>query len=360
MDSCTDKCFVDKNEDEVNPLFLSDSNYYRRCPGDDKNDRPDPLTVWSLKKCHSVDVYNTVFDMDLSAPQTTNTGLGDKCTDFGQCVCINAWTQLKQIFELTDAELEKTYSIKYSYPEDEFCGMPINSENDGCGKSLEDFKLDGEYLFADSDGITSNDLNGGTKTSTKDVGDTAATDELEPEQKGPPVRVGRPDNNAAGSANDKKKTAKNSGGAKTGDVAEINKNHHGKTALVGHRDDDNAKLGDRKHARSANEKPYGRRKTAFERPPVCCSAYGSDADNKQVEKENNMKYLYTFGEEYRGGIRCGHKDCIDCVIRVPRHKGWVSSAYVIRVRHQKCLIKRVHTYGCLQFKNSPKNCFNTS
>lgn len=38
--------------------------------------------------------------------------------------------------------------------------------------------------------------------------------------------------------------------------------------------------------------------------------------------------MYTYGDSYRGGIQCGHKNCVDRWIPIPHNKGWITEDYI--------------------------------
>lgn len=306
MNSCTNKCLAD--DDKVDPLFLSDCDY-KYCINN-KNDFLDPMTIWNLKKCTSDDKYNTVFDINLNVPHTKTT-LEEKCANYEQCICINTWNQLKQIFELTDDELKQSCSNKYKYPEDNFSCIPNDSHNDDQGKNLENFQLDGDYMFPDLD---YNDPTDEINTPVKDRDINIDEPKEQPDQHGQTLKK------TVDSIHSQNKTIQNNK-INVKNTMKINEN---KTTGF----DNNIKFGNKK---SVNENKKQNVLNTIKRTTKCCSTYGSNVDNKTEKKENNIEYLYTFGEDYRGGINCGHKDCIDFWIPVPRHKGWISNAYVIKV-----------------------------
>lgn len=307
MNSCTDKCFANEIDDKVNPLILSDCDY-KYCINN-KNDFFNPITIWNLKKCTSDDKYNTVFDINLDEPHKKTT-LEEKCANHEQCICINTWNQLKQIFELTDDELKESYSNKYTYPKDEFSSKPNDSHDDDQGTNLVDYQLDGDYMFTDLD---YKDPNNETNTSVRDRDINIDKHKKQPDQHS--LTLKKP----VHSIHNQKKTIQNNK-INAKDTMDINEN-----TTTGF----DMQFVNKKSV-SANKK-QNVLNTIKRQSIKCCSTYGSNVDNKTKQKENNMEYLYTFGENYRGGIYCGHKDCIDFWIPVPRHKGWISNAYVIKV-----------------------------
>lgn len=306
MNSCTDKCFA--NDDKVDPLFLGDCDY-KYCINN-KNDLLNPMTIWNLKKCTSDDKYNTVFDINLNEPQTKTT-LEDKCANYEECICINTWKQLKQIFELTDEELMQSCSNKYTYPKDNSSCVLNDSHNDDQGENLEHFQLDGDYMFTDLD---YNDPTDETNISVKDKDINIDKPKEQPNQHGQTLKK------TVDSIQGQNKITQNNK-INVKNTMEINEN-----TSTGF--DSNIKFDSKKSVSENNKQNI---LNTIKRPTKCCSTYGSDVDNKTEKKENNMEYLYTFGEDYRGGVNCGHKNCIDFWIPVPRHKGWISNAYVIKV-----------------------------
>lgn len=307
MNSCANKCFA--NDDKVDPLFLGDCDY-KYCINN-KNELLEPMTIWNLKKCTSDDKYNTVFDINLNEPHTKIT-LEEKCANYEECICINTWNQLKQIFELTDEELKQSCS----YPKDTFSCVPNNVHNEDQGKNLEYFQLDGDYLFTDLD---YNDPTDETNTSVKGRDINIDKPKEQPDQHGQTLKK------SVDSIHSPNKTTQNNK-INVKNTMEINENTIQENINTGF--DSNTKFDNKK---SVSENKKQNVLNTLKNPTKCCSTYGSNVDNKTEKKENNMEYVYTFGEDYRGGINYGHKDCIDFWIPVPRDKGWISNAYVIKV-----------------------------
>lgn len=306
MSSCVDKCFVNRNEDDVNPLVLSHYDYKQ----DFKNDE-NPPTIWNFKKCGPDDEFNAVFDIN-SNQKCVGTTPEKKNVDT-TCFYMREINKIKHLFELTEDDVEKSCPITYACPENDFCDMTIDLHHDQCGENLENYQLDGEYLFND---FINRNLD---RVADKCIKKNSVVDNQEKR----PVQVDEPGKKKNTSENKQNKNTKKETESKS--IKETNDIDENKLVKV----DSSSKLD---NTGSINLKKKKNKLKASKRSSKHCSGVESVVDNTKKEKENNMEYLYTYGEDYRGGISRGHKDCVDYWIPVPQDKGWISERYVKQVR----------------------------
>jgi len=239
-----------------------------------------------------------------------------KCQGQKHCACIDAWYHLKQIFEITNEEIDKTNQINYIYPDDTFLNLQIDLENDECGDNLEHFRLDGDYLINDLHSLNFYDKPYIIKTNeianeNKSVLDDHKEDPIRVEQHSKITFNPEVNQNSHIKYND----------TKTKETMDITNN---KNILFNVND----KFGSKNNK---NVNTTQRAFKSFKKRSKCCSTVRSSVDNQQNKKENNIQYLYTFGELYRGGINCGHKNCIDCLVPIPQDRGWISEEYISSV-----------------------------
>lgn len=315
MNECTkeQQHFSNQNDIEEKPIHLSNSVYKNDCNNKKINNSIDQLAIWRLEKCNPDNQFN-IFETNFNDLQENVTS-EEKNTNIEQCICINAWNQLKQVFELPDEELKTIRQLKNTIPDDTFYTMPIDLGNDDCGDNLEDFLLDGEYIFKEDD----DDLN------ITDIKKEANT--YVPEKQLVIDETKDATSNEVIINNDHIQNKENiNTNTKANYMIDTNKNKNISF---------NSESTDKK-TKSVNKKQNV--KNVFKdtlRPVKCCGVKFKVI--KKEEKENNMKYVYTYGEHYRGGINCGHKDCVDCWIPIPRNKGWITDSFLQKVSIFMCI-----------------------
>lgn len=314
MNDCTkeQQYWSNQNDIEEKPIHLSNYIYTNDCNDKNIKNNIDQLTIWQLEKCYSDDKYNAVPETSLNDLQEKVT-LEKKNTNIEQCICINAWNQLKKVFELPDEELKTTNQLKSTFPDDTFYTMPIDLANDDCGDNLEEFLLDGEYIFKEDGDSNIIDLNKEAKTHVPE--NQLVIDKTEDEF-----------NNDVMINHDKiqNKEIKNNN-TKANYMVDTNKN---KNILF------NSVFSSEKFKRVNKKQNVKNIFKATLRPVKCCGV--KFKVTKKKEKENNIKYVYTYGDHYRGGINYGHKDCVDCCIPIPRNKGWITNSFLESVSICMC------------------------
>lgn len=288
-------CIPNKGENDFNtPLFLNDTSY-EQYSNNKNNDDIGPLVTWKLenynhnKKC-------------LENNRHEKITLEDKISNNEQCVCINAWKKLEQIFELNDEDLKKMHTLKDVFPGDNFCNLPIDLNDDNCGESLKNFQLDGEHVQLGD--LNSDDLYEEIKTSVKE------NEPLIDESKA------QPDNKVNSDLkNDENNKTKNED-SKPNDT--INKNEKKTDQTIIESTKSKTKKQSLKLSKKINKRCTGMK----------------PSDKLNCEKANNgynIEYVYTYGEIYRGGINCGHKKCVDYMITIPKNKGWTTDSFLSQV-----------------------------
>lgn len=314
MNNCVDKpcSFTDKDDNEVN--LSSFGSFDHRCLNDKKNDSNYHFTVWGLNNTELGfdDKYDAIFNTNLSEQLRENDTSEERVIDDKNCICIDRWNQLKQVFEQTDEKIKMTNSIENACPGGSFSNLLIDLKNDDCGENLEDFQLDGEYWCRTSfDDLSFDELN---KNKTVQIKEKELTFE-EPEESN--VLNKETDHKNSQNRKNKKNNAKqnDSINLKTNKSNEFSDNK----SSISHKSSD----------RENKKKLVVGESKASEKSFKCCTGVESTAglNNQKEEKTNNMPYVYTYGEVYRGGIHYGHRDCIDCWIPIPRNKGWVTGQY---------------------------------
>lgn len=307
-DHCTNKpkyCSV-KDENENQPLFLDNSDYNYVI--DDKNyDEVDRFTIWKTEKYDPTVNCNAVFDVNFNE-KLDNTE--KKNINKEQCVCINAWKQLQHSFELTDEELLRMYQLKKMVPDDIFTCMPIDLNNDDCGDDLEDFKLDGEYLFTQSE-----DLN---REYSNDIHMVESTTSV----KGKDLAVDKPKEQAVN------QVTTNPVNTQIKSVTNNNKNvidtTNNKNKPFRPNTHENVNISNKKQRIDGSTKVPEKEKSD-KRCVELVENYNLNYSKKGIQ------YLYTYGESYRGGIYTGHKNCADCWVPIPKDKGWITDKFLTNV-----------------------------
>lgn len=301
------RCFVNNNENEAKPMVLGNS-IYAFDADNTKTEDAKQLTVWkSANYNHDQDgtACDTNFDGPCGNANAPSTGLND-----GRCGCTDAWKKLKQVFELTDKELNAAVALQYAVPGELFCRMPLDFNDDDFGENLVDYRLDGERSFnsigTQSDGLNTDKRAAASVGNVREMG--AVTDE-------PSAQAVGKKPNADGGAAVRNKTAQPpaTDRAKTYSTTDT-----GKIKNIG--DEINSKTANKNRTVRKMAKRSGKRKYK------CCRP--AEPVNKNEKWGYNLKYVYTYGESYQGGITVGHKNCVDVWIPIPRHKGWISESYI--------------------------------
>lgn len=288
--------FAKKDGNETNPIILSESFYEYR-PNSTINNNADQLVLWKLEKYNYNEKFNDIFNIDVNEINE-NVTPEEKHSNNEQCICMKAWKQLKHVFELTDEELMNIHSIKHLVPEDKFHTMPIDLNNDDYGENLKDFHLEGEYLYINN---FNDDLLMKTNKFINEKGEP-----IDDEPNESPI-VQYPQTPI--SENNKKLNLQNS-----------YKNI----------------LNNSERSQSPSKNLQSKKKNILDNSKKTINSKCKDIkstvqDNNKKEKDNNIKYDYTYGESYRGGIQCGHTNCVERRISIPSNKGWITDEYINNV-----------------------------
>lgn len=311
MSGCTDesRCFVNKNENEVKPLVLGNS-IYEFDAANAKTEDAHQLTVWKSAK-YNHDQDGTACDANFNEP-CENVNAPSAVLNDGRCDCTDAWNKLKQVFELTDEQLNAAVALQNTVPGELFCRMPIDFNDDDFGENLVDFRLDGERSFnsigTQSDGFNTDkpDKKAASVGNAREKGAVTNEPAVQAAVKKPNADVGGTVRNKAAQPPETDR-AKTTSTADTGENKNIRGEIHSKTA--------NKNRSVRKMAKRSGKRKY-----------KCCMPV--EPANKDEKWGYDLKYVYTYGESYQGGINVGHKNCVDVWIPIPRHKGWISESYI--------------------------------
>lgn len=293
-------CAPNKDDNDFyKPLFLNDSAYEYYSSNKNIND-VGKLTVWKLDDLN----YN---DKCIENNSPKNVTLENKSSSNEKCGLI--WKKLKEIVELNDEDLIKMDDkLKNVLPGNSFYNMPIDLEDDNCGKSLKDFQLEGEYIQFDN----FNSYNPCEKIKTSVEKKDILIDEPEVQLIN---KVNSESQNLTNYENEKIRNEK----FESDDT--INKNKI-KSDLAS---SDNIKIKKKeKQGFKTSKKPNKKRMNI------------KPNDKSNNEKRNNgynIEYVYTYGQSYRGGIYCGHKNCVDRQIKIPKNKGWITDSFLRQVNN---------------------------
>lgn len=322
MDKCTDKpnfC-THKDKNEVKPLFINDSAYEYHS-GCEKTDA-DRLTVWQSEKYNQCkdDKYDEIFNLNFNE-MNENITSKDKYSNNAQCNCINAWKQLRQVFELTDEELTKKHPIVNTFPDDTFYNMQHDLNSDDCGDDLKDFELDGEYLYTQKDYVNPRKDNRilshsyireRSNISIKEEKKDQIVNKLE---KTPVLKK-------KSYTKSNRTTRKNTSDTKL--YESIDKRTQKETVEPDNDAKNYSQISIDKH----NQQHEKIVKNHYDETKKINQTVSSD---KKKKEKKEREYVYSYGEFYRGGTYFGHRNCLDSWIEVPSHKGWISEEYVTTV-----------------------------
>lgn len=303
---------VGKNDDELFKPIILDSTEYELCSAYEKSKSINPFTVWGLYKELNIDdeqntMINNILDKRLSKNETSADN--DK-----YCSCINVWKKLKQVLELTDEELKMACQTESLFHEDVFRDLVIDLNDDDYGENLEDFKLDGEYLYE----IPLSDLNS-IEQYKKEEKSVPEIKEEKKVKKNTAVRVKDQDKEFKIDASKSNDTIN---GKKTKVIDGINQNSSQHSRLS----QKITKVTNRNQDVKNKTKTYdklSKRGTKIEMNEFI------DNETKKIPKE--IEYVYTYGEKYIGGIIIGHKNCIDSWKPLPNDKSWVTDDFLAKV-----------------------------
>ncbi|XP_026820734.1 LOW QUALITY PROTEIN: uncharacterized protein LOC113559271 [Rhopalosiphum maidis] len=300
-------CSVNNNDIDSKPIFLSNS-VYEFC--DIKNNMDDQLTIWGLDNMNTNDTSKVMFDMHFN-DYSENLNFEEPILNNRQCNCdcTPTWDRLKQTLELTDEEiLKRCDTLNFMIPEDIFCNLPIDL-NDDQVDNLDDFQLDEEYMY----------------TQLVDFNEIAPYQEENRAKKeeeliiaNEPV-VKSTTNNKPVKPDSRQKNAIQKNITKSNDTNIVN------TAIESNEPD-------QENIQNENQKQNIKNKSkSSKKKNKRCTENELLVGLSNTIKENmmrNMKYVYTFGEDYRGGIKYGHKNCVNFWMPIPHNKGWVDDKFL--------------------------------
>ncbi|XP_025206242.1 uncharacterized protein LOC112602398 [Melanaphis sacchari] len=310
-------CLENNNDIDLKPIFLSNS-VYEFC--DDKKNVGDDLTIWGLDNMNTNDTSKVMVDMHFN-DYSKNLNFEEPIFNNKQCNCdcTTTWQQLKKTFELTDEEILKgSDTLNFMFPEDIFHSLPIDL-NDYQVDNLDDFQLDEEYMY----------------TQLVDFNDISPYKEEKTAEKDKELIIV---NEPQGKSTNKKPTKPES---KQNNVIQKNITESNDTKVA------NTTIGsnkpDQENIQNENQKQNIKNKSKSPKKKTrSCAENQLSAGLSNKKEENrimNMKYVYTFGENYRGGIKYGHKNCVNFWMPIPHNKGWVDDKFLEAERKKTIDIK---------------------
>lgn len=293
-------CLVKNNDIDLKPIFLSNS-VYEFC--DDKENVDDQLTIWGLDNLNSNDTRKLMFDMNFNE-YSDNLNFEEPILNNKQCNCdcTTTWEQLKQTFELTDEEILKGSDIiNCMLTDDIFNSLPIDC-NDDQVDNLDDFQWDTQLLdFNDIDQYQNENIAEKEKE-LKMVN--------EPEVKSTNKKSTKPESKQKNVT--QKNTTKPNEKKGVDTIVESNKP----------RQETIKNENQKQNIKNKSKSPKKKTKRCTENELVVLN------NTKEENRIMNMKYVYTFGEDYRGGIKYGHKNCVNFWMPIPHNKGWIDDKFL--------------------------------
>lgn len=293
-------CLVKNNDIDLKPIFLSNS-VYEFC--DDKKNVDDQLTIWGLDNMNSNDTSKLMFDMNFNE-YSENLNFEEPILNNKQCNCdcTATWEQLKQTFELTDEEILKGSDIlNCMLTDDIFNSLPIDC-NDDQVDNLDDFQWDAQLLdFNDIDQYQ--DENIAEKEKELKMVD-------EPKVKSTNKKSTKPES--------KQKNVIQKNTTKSNEKKVVDTTIESNKPLQETIKNENQK----QNIKNKSKSPKKKTKRCTENELVVLN------NKKEENRIMNMKYVYTFGEDYRGGIKYGHKNCVNFWMPIPHNKGWIDDQFL--------------------------------
>lgn len=293
-------CLVKSNNNDLKPIFLSNS-VYEFC--DDKKNVDDQLTIWGLDNMNSNDTRKLMFDMNFNE-YSDNFNFEEPILNNKQCNCdcTSTWEQLKQTFELTDEEILKGSDIiNCMLTDDIFNSLPIDC-NDDQVDNLDDFQWDTQLLdFNDIDQYQDEHI----AEKEKELNMVN-----EPEVKSTNKKSIKPESKQKNVI--QKNTTKSNEKKGVDTIIESNKPHQ----------ETNKNENQKQNIKNKSKSPKKKTKRCTENELVVLN------NTKEENRIMNMKYVYTFGEDYRGGIKYGHKNCVNFWMPIPHNKGWIDDQFL--------------------------------
>ncbi|KAF0763450.1 Uncharacterized protein FWK35_00010903 [Aphis craccivora] len=293
-------CLVKSNDNDLKPIFLSNS-VYEFC--DDKKNVDDQLTIWGLDNMNSNDTRKLMFDMNFNE-YSDNFNFEEPILNNKQCNCdcTSTWEQLKQTFELTDEEILKGSDIiNCMLTDDIFNSLPIDC-NDDQVDNLDDFQWDTQLLdFNDIDQYQDEHI----AEKEKELNMVN-----EPEVKSTNKKSIKPESKQKNVI--QKNTTKSNEKKGVDTIIESNKPHQ----------ETNKNENQKQNIKNKSKSPKKKTKRCTENELVVLN------NTKEENRIMNMKYVYTFGEDYRGGIKYGHKNCVNFWMPIPHNKGWIDDQFL--------------------------------
>lgn len=301
-------CLVNTNSVDLKPIFLSNS-VYEFC--NDKKNVDDQLTIWGLDSLNTNDTGTALIDMNFN-DYCENLNVEEPILNNEQqcdCNCTATWQQLKQTFELTDEEILKgSNALQCMFPEDIFYSLPIDLTNDNQDNNLDDFQFDEEYIYTQFEDFNDN---GPYEEENTDIKEKEQIIVNEPKVQ-PTIKKPIKSEITHHTVLEKDITRSN-------DKKDVDE-------LIG------SKNSDQKNIKNINQKQNlkNKSKSSKQKTKRCIENKLIVSLNNKKEKNRmrNMKYVYTFGEDYRGGINYGHKNCVNFWMPIPHNKGWIDDKFL--------------------------------
>jgi hypothetical protein len=277
----------------------------------------DQLIVWQSEKNN--DGYDTIFEtINFNKVRKNEDSEADRL-NVEQCSCKKILDTIKELLKPTSDESNGTNPSKKTSLEDIFCDLQVDPKSDYYGKDFKYYDLDEEYLntfvreFKNNDNPKS-EADAYSKEKELTIDEPVELEELQEK----PKKDTKSDNK--------------------------NKIQDTKSSYI-HEDTVEDSIKNETDV-VTNEVPVKYKQKSIKRRvgkirkkeklPFKRAIYGNKSvtkKNEVQESEYDIKYLYTFGDDYRGGLKRGHEKCQDTYKGIPPNKGWITNSDLAKVSY---------------------------
>jgi hypothetical protein len=315
MDNSTDqsRCMP---KSEAYPIIFRENIYKNSNDNKNTDCSSDQLIVWESEKNN--DGYDMVFETINFNKVRKNEDSEANMLNVEQCSCKKILDTIKELLKPTSDELNGTNPSKKL--EDIFCDLQVDPKSDYYGKNFKYYDLNEEYLNTfvrefKNNNNPKNEADASSEEKELTIDEPMELEELQEKPK----------------KDDTKSDNKNK-------IQDIKSSYiHGDTVKDSIENETDVVTNEVqvKYKQKSTKRRVGKirkkGKLSFKR-----AMYGSKyvtKNNEVQESEYDVKYLYTFGDNYRGGLKRGHEKCLDTCKGVPPNKGWITDSDLAKVNY---------------------------
>lgn len=278
-------------EANPNPIFFCES-VYEQFNNKNKTDHSTDELIVQQKRNN--DKSDTICNNNNCIEVQEDEFSEENRKQHGQCRCKDFIEKLKDILgnPSSDEPNDRTDPLKNKSHEEIFYDLPIDLMSDDCGEDLKSFELDGEYYLKKYTEIL--------KCYDNEADECPKKTELMEDN--PCSEL----NNHLEKSEEFKSNHANYKNTTEDDVKS-------KAAGVNNYDDHIKIKQENARRRICVKKMRRKRRPLPFQNTIYCDKKLAIRNQLQENKKkgNNMTYVYTYGESYRGGIVYGHKNCLD-------------------------------------------------